>query len=189
MKKRALTMSGLCLLALLLPGCALNSPPTLFYTLSATAQASNRHSPLSLGVILASFPELADRPQLVVRASENRLLLLERHQWAGSLRRQFLRILSENLEQITGSRQVWPAPWEESLRPDRRLTIDLQRFEGALDQEAIIQASWTIMDQEGKLLHNQSTRLREPAPGSHEELVAAESRLLARLAQELADAL
>lgn len=186
---RPFTVGGLFLLGVLLQGCVTTSPPTLFYTLNATAKAAQQSSPLSVGVLLTGFPELADRPQLVVRASPNRLLLLDQHHWAGSLRRQFLRTLSEDLGQVTGSRQVWPGPWEENLRPDRRLTLDLQQFEGTLGQEAILQASWTVKDQEGKVIKNQVTRLQEPAPGAHEELVAAESRLVARLAQEIADAL
>lgn len=186
---RRIIWGASALLAALLSGCVSTSPPTLFYTLNPAAPAASQSSPLSLGVTVSDFPEIIDRPQLAVRASQNRLLLLDQHHWAGPLRRQFLRTLSEDLLLLTGSRQVWSAPWEESLHPDRQIGVDLQKFEGTLGQEALLQASWTVKDQEGRIIRAQVSQLREPAPGAHEELVAAQSRLVARLAREISDAL
>ncbi len=185
------TRVGIALIILLFAGgCTLLSTPSAsFYTLSSEATPTNGSSPLAVGITQTEFPDALDRPQIMLRTSENRLEIQELHRWAGPLDQQLVHTLTENLVRLTGSQHIAPAPWEKGFAPDRKLSVAILRFDGVPLGSALLRVRWTLNDGEGKLLHMQTSTLHEPAGASIESLVAAQSRLVARLAEEIADAL
>ena len=174
---------------LLLAGCSWSSPSANFYTLSALATPAVSSSKLSVGVALTEFPDALDRPQIMLRTSENRLEIQELDRWAGPLGHQFLLALTENLVNLTGSQRIAPAPWEPGSAPDRRLSLAILQFDGVPGGTALLRVRWALADAEGKLLLTRTSTLEEPAGGAIESLVAAQSRLVARLAEEIAEVL
>lgn len=178
-----------CLLSiLLLAGCA-TTPPAAFYTLSTASQPAANPSPLTIGLTLNEFPAALDRPQIMVRDSDNRLSIEELHRWAGPLDQQVLRTLLENLALRTGGQRLEAAPWPADFHPDRRVEISILRFDGHPGERAGLTARWRLNDASGAPLYIHISNFDEPAGDTIETLVAAQSRLLARLAKDIAAAL
>src|SRR3954471_15439792 len=106
---------SLCAL-LLLAGCISNAPRENFYTLSSEAASSPAISSeassqpglaalpdASISVGPVTISEIADRPQLVVRTSPNRVDILEQQRWAQPLKNEVARVVAENLGQLLGT--------------------------------------------------------------------------------------
>jgi uncharacterized lipoprotein YmbA len=169
-------------------GCAA-TPPAAFYTLTPMTAPTVRPTPLTIGLTLSDFPAALDRPQLMLRASDNRLVIEELHRWAAPLEGQVARTLSENLARLTNSPRVTTFPWPAEFRPGRRVDIAIQRFDGRPGDQAVLQARWSLSDATGAAPLARVSDLNEPAGDTIETLVAAQSRLLERLAEEIAAAL
>lgn len=170
------------LLLLGLLGCS-TTPPAAFYTLSPGLAAPGAALPLTLGLTLSEFPEALDRPQLMLRTGENRLDIQELHRWAAPLEGQVQRVLRENLA-TTGAR-VETYPWPRDFAPERQIRLAITRFDGRPGATADLQARWTIGAADGTPILTRTAAYSEPAGDSIETLVAAQNRLLERLAVEI----
>ncbi|MDY0268923.1 PqiC family protein [Trichloromonas sp.] len=172
------------LLLLGLLGCA-TTPPAAFYTLSPGLAAPGTVIPLTLGLTLSEFPEALDRPQLMLRSGENRLDIQELHRWAAPLEGQVRRVLRENLARLTQSPRVETHPWPTDFHPERQIRLAVSRFDGRHGATADLQARWSLHTADGTLILSRTATYSEPAGKSIETLVAAQNRLLERLAVEI----
>ncbi len=190
---------GLAFLLLMLAGCG-GTPPASFYALGALG----RHAALMVpppgnprvSVGPARLPDYLNRPQIVMRLGPNRLVVDEFHRWGGSLEEEFIRVLTEDLSAILGSDRV--GIYNEELgRPDYRVAVTVQRFEGVDGREALLKAAWSILDPAtGEVLKTRDGLFRRPATKAeetsapdepdYERLVAAQSIALADLARAIA---
>ena len=68
-------------------GCG-STPPSHFYTLSATAKPAALSSSVSVSVGPVAVPAVVDRPEIVVRTGPNEVWLDEFNRWASPLRGQ-----------------------------------------------------------------------------------------------------
>src|SRR5512145_2636751 len=91
-----LAIAAVCVLAALAVGCA-STPPSRFYTLSATSAATKTSSELSVAVGPVSVPAVVDRPQIVVSLGPNQVRLEEFDRWALPLQINIARVVAENL--------------------------------------------------------------------------------------------
>ncbi len=179
------------LLSLWLAACALvaESPETHFYSLFPLPAATPGRPlprPLTLGVGPIDFPELLKRPQIVTRRSPAQVALAEFHQWGGSLAEEFLHVLADDLGTRLPGATVLTYPWGGRLRPDYRLRLTVERFDGALGGEVVLRVRWQLLGRQRAPLGGRLT-LRERAAGpGHADYVAAQSRLVDRLAAALA---
>ena len=175
-------------------GCRGKTPPVKFYTLSTINQTSEKtpqaemSRSVAIGVGPMEIPKALDRPQIVLRVSPNRFEINEFNRWAGSLYDDFLAVLTENLSVLLKSNLIAAHPWEDFFNPDFRITLDVHRFDGSLGDHIVLNVTWTITDGEGRNpLAVHKTIIREPVMGTDfEALVAAKSRALADLSQEIA---
>lgn len=174
------------LLLLSLLGCS-TTPPAAFYTLSPGLAAPGTVIPLTLGLTLSEFPEALDRPQMMLRGGENRLDIQELHRWAAPLEGQVRRVLRENLA-TTGAR-VETYPWPTDFRPERQIRLAITRFDGRPGATADLQARWTLSAADGTPLLTRTVAYSEAAGDSIETLVAAQNRLLERLAVEIGNSM
>lgn len=185
---------GAAFTALLLVGCRSTPSPT-FYTLTTLAQGNpTGQSPapqggLGIGVGPVQIPEYVDRPQIVTRTAPDRLALSEFNRWGGSLSKDFLRVLTENLSALLGSDRVVSYPWAERLEPTYRVALDVQQFDGQLGQAVVLKVTWIVTGREGKTpLAVRKSDIREPVSDKdYDALVAAHSRAVAALSREIAD--
>jgi uncharacterized protein len=177
-------------MALILCGCA-SSPPSQFYTLSATAAptvTSVAQSDYRILVGPATVPDSVDRPQLVVRLSENRVTLVEQSRWAEPLSSAIPAVIAEDLGRLLNSGGVMAYP-QNAGNFDCQVFIEVLRFESVLNDAATLEVAWTLRPTNGGELRYGRTLAREPVDGpGYEALVAAHSRALRAVSAEIADA-
>lgn len=140
---------------------------------------------IGLGPIL--LPEYLDRPQIVTRASKNRLVFADGHRWAEPLARNLPRVLSENLSFLLDTDRILPYPWPRSRRIDCQVVVQVLQFETGADGMARLEVIWSVMAGDGKvLLPERRSNINTPAHGpDHEALVSALSETLAGLSREI----
>ena len=187
-----LTWVTLTLSVMLLAGCRGASENARFYKLSSIdvpEEGSKAEKGVVIGIGPIKFPDHLDRPEIVTRTSRNALQIGEFNQWAGSLRKDFSRVLTENLSILLSTDYVFVFPWQQTIPIDYRVTVEVSRFDGELGKSATLIARWTVMDGEKKELKAiQRSSITEPAQGkTYEAMVAALSRTVEQFSQEIAE--
>jgi len=184
-------MLGALLLGL--GGCGMTSPKPTYYTLSpleSTTRASHTQatSTLAVGIGPVSFPDELDRPSIVTRSGQSRLVIDEFHRWGGSLKKNFLRVLADNLAHDLQTDQIMVRPWEHYFQPDIRITLDVHQFVGELGKSASLTLVWTVHKTggESREMVYRNTFTEPVAEPGYDGLVAAQSRLIKQLAKEMA---
>jgi hypothetical protein len=174
--------------------CAcVSAPQDRFYTLSA-AQPAMPGSPVqparySVAVGPVRIPEIVDRPQLVIRESDNRVGVLERHRWAQSLRAEIARVVAADLSRQLNDARVVPGSDYAGQIPDYRILVDIDRFEATPGEGVTVQAAWTVRRTKGDAATSGRSVVREASRGAgYEELAAAYGRALVKMSVEMADA-
>lgn len=181
-------IAALCIFAGLAAGCA-SSPVTRFYTLSAAAAPVATSSQLSVVVGPVSVPAVVDRPQIVVSTGPNQVRLDEFNQWASPLQNNIARVVAENLVAMLGTPRVILFSQPLGVGADYRAAIEVQRFESAPGDAAILDAVWTVSRAKDGKSQTGRTTVREVASDrGYDALAAAHSRGLARLSRDVADA-
>ncbi len=182
----------LCALAIVAAGCA--GPPSHFYTLSRsemlTATPASTSSNLSVVVGPVSIPAIVDLPQIVVNTGSNEVSLDEFNRWASPLQNNISRVVAENLVAMLGTPRI--SLFQQSLNADAdyRVAIEVQSFESAPGDAATLNAVWSARrTKDGKTVTARTT-VREPTQEKgYDALAAAHSRALARMSQDIADAI
>ena len=184
---RLVTIAAVYALAAFAAGCA--SPVSRFYTLSATTTSAATPSDVSVAVGPVSVPAIVDRPEIVVTTGPNQVRLEEFNRWASPLQNSIARVVAENLVGMLGTPQVTLFPQTMSSNADYRAAIEVQRFESAPGEAAMLDAAWTVSRTKDGKSQTGRTTVREVAlDKGYDALAAAHSRALARLSQDIADA-
>jgi uncharacterized lipoprotein YmbA len=177
-------------------GCIGKSPRSSFYMLSPetadqlpTGSLSTAISVVGLGPI--RMPDALDRSNIVTRTDANRLDISEYHRWAGNLGEILPRVMGENLAQILSPTPVVVYPWAGMAVPSHRVALDIIRFDGVRGDRIVLMANWSISGPNGSATPRIGrSRVEEPiASIGYDDYVAAQSRALATLSREIADAL
>lgn len=190
-----LTAYVLCPLLIVIGGCS-RTQTAKFYTLNALtdAQAGAQAVASDQGVVVGlgpiRLPEYLDRPQIVTRVSPNEVRFAEYHRWAGPLAGDLSNILAENLSTLLGSDHIALYPWKATTPIDCRVEIEVSRFDGKPGDSVLLQSQWIVFSKDRtKVLRTKTSSLSEPVNGKgYEALVAAQSRALATLGREIAEA-
>jgi uncharacterized lipoprotein YmbA len=133
-----------------------------------------------------------DRSDIVIRDSQNQIRLAEFSLWAGPLQENVSRVLAENLSVLLGTQSVGIFPGtSRGMLFDFNVTVNLTRLDGIPGEKADLRARWGILDKNRKdMLFEHHSVLSQPTKDdSLEALIAAESRLLADLSREIAEAI
>ncbi|HXE98383.1 MAG TPA: PqiC family protein [Dongiaceae bacterium] len=183
-------MTTLCLAVALLTGCS-GSPRVAFYTLNVAATNETSVSPLnSVAIGPITFPDLLDRPQLVVRTSANRVDILETHRWAESPKSEIPRIIAADLSILLTPVRVSTYPQNAGLEADYRVLLDIQRFEMTVGEGVGLEALWSVRRSDGGAQKSGRTVFSEPVGAAgYDAMVAAQSQALAAVSRDLAQAL
>jgi len=183
-------------LLLLQAGCSIGgaSRPSEFYVLSAEpgsaiSSRSAAAEQLTVGLGPITIPDIFDRPQIVTRPQPNRIDLAEFDRWGGDLNRDLGRVLAQNLMSRLNTDSILPHPWSRSDEPDFQVAVRVFRFDGELGNAARLEGVWRLMDgAEGCELTVKRFRFDETLAGKgYPEFVAAMSRAVAKLSQEIAE--
>ena len=173
-------------LALFLAGCG---SPENFYRLSAEVPANaGSGSAISLGVGPVTLPSYIDRAELVYQGGPNEFQIPPNERWAGSLRDNVTQVLATDLERLLGAGEVVAYPWPAGRAPHYSVSVNVRQFHAVSGVDALLDLTWQIVNsRNGVSSARQSLSLREPIHGDgYAAVVAAESRLLARAAEQIA---
>jgi hypothetical protein len=147
------------------------------------------HTDLVLGAGPITIADYLNRQDVVTRDSQNQLKMNEFEQWAGSFENNVIHALADNLGFLLGTDQIHIHPWRKSVPIDYRITVNVIRFDGKPGDRAWLTARWSVFNGKTKeLLEVKRSSIQEPVEGNrYEDLVAAQSRALAKLSREMAE--
>ena len=189
MRRLAAIAAG-CALAALATGCS--TPASHFYTLSHVAPpaAAPVASELSVVVGPVSIPASVDMPQMVVNTGPNEVSLDEFNRWASPLQNNIARVVAEDLVALLGTPYVSLFQASLNAPADYRVAIEVQTFESTLGVAATLNAAWIVRRTRDGKTQAGRTSVREPVPEkTYDALAAAHSRAIARMSQDIAEAL
>jgi uncharacterized lipoprotein YmbA len=177
-------------------GCTATTREARFYKLnSLTSPQSTANTPgtgasVAIGIGPINFPDHLDRPEIVTRTSGNALQLGEFDRWAGSLEKDFSRVLAENLSILLSTDYVFIFPFTQAAPIDYRVEVEVVRFDGELGKSATLIARWTIWEggEQKELKSVRRSNIKEPAESKgYEAMVAAMSRTVEDLSRKMAE--
>jgi uncharacterized lipoprotein YmbA len=174
----------LVLFALLFTGCAGSRS---FYVLTADGPAPSGGG-RGIGVGPIMLAEYIDRPNLVLQDAPNRLAVAEDHRWAGDLAASIGRVTATNLGRRLQTGNVRTYPWPRDEEITQQVILDIRQLHGCEDGSAVIEAGWRVYALPERRLKASRTFVgrEQLASDGYQALVAAQSKLLARLADDIA---
>lgn len=196
----------------LLAACSLNpkEDPTRYYTLAMLVEDSGLYDAaglvgdtpdaalrsagppleISVGVGPITIPGYLRRSRMVTRQSNSELKYLEVHRWAQPLGESLQYALVVNLTTLLGTEEVIFHPWYKTREPAYAVEVDIGRFERGADGSASLLARWVVRDPGGAVLVTDSFSRVLPAESAViATTVEAQSRLVAAMSRQIADAL
>ncbi len=195
-KSRAKTLIQVVvvLLALVvcLSACAGKSASSKFYVLSPLPQGGlSAAEGITIGVFPVAMPDYLDRPQIVTRVSENELKLDEFSRWAEPLKESFTRALVQNLSSLLNTAKIIKTADSTGFPMALQVGVEVVQFDGTLGGEVVLIVKWGLFEADGKkLLLAKRSSFKEPTgAATYEALVAAQSRAVAALSREIAEAI
>jgi len=192
--KRSILSSSLVAIALAIAGCG-SSPSAKFYILNtvdrniSTSAVQMKDQSVAVKVGPVSIPDTLDHAQIVTRSGQNMLVLDEFNRWGGDFQDDIQRILGENISILLPTNQVILSSEVSRVPTDFQVLINVREFDGQLGGIVTLNADWTVTHKgKEKTVMAKKSVLKENADGSeYQAYVAAQSRLLAKLSQEITD--
>ena len=166
---------------------ACGNPYPEFYTLTPEGPSpSGGGTGIGVGPIILA--EYVDRQNLVIQTSPNKMEVAEFHLWAGDLDHSIARVVSINLGRRLQTGNVRTYPWLRDSEIDYQVTMDIRDFIAGADGYAHIEASWRVYALPGRnMIASRTFSGKESiATEDFEAMAAAQSRLLARLSEDIA---
>ncbi|MCW4151769.1 ABC-type transport auxiliary lipoprotein family protein [Halomonas sp. 18H] len=191
MKPRGLaTLLTVSLAALVISGCATSQAPVELYTLpdvpisESDVAASADHQLVIRPVRLASYLEVEG---IVFQVDDLTVRAAQGHQWAEPLGSQLERGLRDRLAARLGDTRVMLDSDTSRQETPLALKVEMTRFQGRHDGEAIAEGRWMLRDPQGELLALTPFRLTTTLKADgYPALVKALGDDLDRLADRLA---
>lgn len=178
---------------LLIAGCSFlggapGTNPNRYYVLTeATDLREIAHLPdLRLGVGPIQLPDYLDRLSIASRRAPNRVVYAEADRWAESLDGNVQRILAADLSVLLYTERISLFPWYRTSAPDRRISIDIQRFEVDPAGEVRLWARWILRDEAGKRIVAGEFDQSRPGAANTDAVAKAMSELVGDLARSIA---
>lgn len=178
-------------------GCLGKSQSPRFYVLSPmpedqvvmVSKTPARDAIVGIGPL--KLADYLDQSKLVTRTGDNKLAKAEFDLWAGSFKDNITNVLAENIGFLVPTERIYIHPWRQSVPVDYQIVLDVVRCDGQLGEDALLVARWSLLSgKDKKLLAVNRSSIREPVSGSgHAAIVAAQSRALAKLSNEIVAAI
>jgi uncharacterized lipoprotein YmbA len=196
------TLAGIILIVcfLLLGGCLGKGTQkdTRFYLLQPIPGISSgeRASVEGEGVMLAIGPvrvrQYLNRPEIVTRTQENKIIVHDFHSWGEPLDRNFTAVIGGNLSNLLSTDRIVFFPWRRRPNFDYQVVVDVMRFDGDLGGEALLMVHYYISavgeseGEERQIGIWKSSFSRQIKDDSFEALVSAMSELVGDFSREIA---
>ena len=184
----------LCIL--LLAGCAITSgrsPEQRHYVLTlpqeaAPAMTSAEVTGPRIGVGPVTLPGYLDRPQIFIRqpgAADVQLSEFDR--WGERLQDGVSRLLTDSLSARLAAHGGMALPLQAGIGGDRRISVNISRFDGAPGSEVLLEAVWSLTNWNGKALREGRFVSSVKTGNGIEALVLAHGELIATLSKKLSE--
>jgi uncharacterized lipoprotein YmbA len=179
-------------LLLFISGCA-STEQSRFYTLHSikSSYMVQQSSPHELLVMIGpvEIPDYLDRPQIISRTSQNEITFSEFQRWAGSLKDDIIRVLSEDLTELLSEDAISVSPWEWGVTSDYRIGVHIRRFDIMPEGNVLLNARCTIIDADGttQLLMWESSVTEPIVAQTYDAKVSSMSGALEKLSQDIAE--
>lgn len=175
----------------MLAGCA-SAPPEHFYSLSngmgmGVVQAPSVRAAYYIELPAVTVPQQVARNQLVVTTRTGRVDLLELERWASLPASEIGQALSLTISGELGTIDVFRSPVPEKA-PVYRISTNVQRFESAPGQYALIDAVWSVRLVGSTQVLTCRSVVQETVGGGYDELVAGHRRAVARIGGDISRA-
>lgn len=187
----------LALVVIALGGCTRSQTPR-YYALNqiqedqATFKRKSSSQKMAIGIGPVKVADYLDQSRLVTRTSDNQVVKAEYERWIGSFKDDFINVLADNIGSLLPNAGIYLFPWRQAVPVDYQVVLDVVRCDGRLGEDAWLVVRWSVLGGgEGKkLFKTNRSSLCEPVGGAdYSDLVAAQSRALAKLSQEIATAI
>jgi len=186
--RRIVSTAGLWVAAAVTAACS--TPASHFYTLSQTSAGNAAVVASNITVVVGpvSIPAIVDVPEIVVSTGPNQVTQEEFNRWASPLANNITRVVVGDLVSLLGTPRVSGLQDAVELKPDYQVAIAVQTFVSAPGEAATLDAIWTVRrTRDGKAESGRTSVSESSREKGYEALVAAHSRALARLSQDIAD--
>ena len=182
--RRLLAASLLCLLS----ACGGGQQ---YFRLRADSPAPLTAAGPLVGIGPVTLPGYVDRAELVFQSDDYQFQVPGNVRWAGTLLENFTRTLAADVGARLGSGNVLPYPFPAATKPRVQVTVSVQLFHAVSGGDAVLEAAWQLEDPATRRVRGRhNARLSEKIVGDgYGPVVAAESRLVARLADDIAASL
>jgi uncharacterized lipoprotein YmbA len=188
--------AGLALLAsmLALVGCA-HTPTPHYYVLAGAkgAGTDNVSDGPAIGLGPITLPDYLDRPQIVTRANDSRLVLSNEHRWAEPLAASLGRALLAELEHAAPGHNIALHPWRASLAITRQVRVDITRFDRDAGGSFHLGAHWSVSTPgSDQATPTRRSDIEVPVNGKDDDydaLLSAANAAVAQLASSIASQL
>lgn len=173
----------------MLAGCA-SAPPEHFYSLSSgmgVVQAPAARAAYYIELPAVTVPQQVARNQLVVTTGTGRVDLLELERWASLPASEIGQALSLTISGELGTIDVFRSPVPDKA-PVYRISTNVQRFESAPGQYALIDAVWSVRLVGSTQVLTCRSVAQETVGAGYDELVAGHRRAVARIGGDISRA-
>lgn len=171
----------------LFTGCFFSTPDSRFYMLeNAKNSAAVSDKKINIAVQDVNFPQYLDRPQIVLQQQDNpEIKIAEFDRWAADFGTMLQNRLIDNLQSALPNADIKPLAYGNKPKFIVKLTVE--KFGGWLNEHAYLQGNWQIVNTRGKLLTEQNFNLTDKVGKNYSSYVQAQSRLLAKVADSIAN--
>lgn len=171
--------------------CVGTTAPSRFYSLQPMGEpvAKTGKASYSVGIGDVEIPAYLDRPQIVtVKGNGPEQEVSELNRWSEPLEYALQRVIADDIGRYLPQADVKP---RNNLQEKFTylVMIEIGRFDGNPGGETVLEAWWSIYNQNRTLLKRERAVIREPAAKGYDGLVMAQSRLAADLAEQIAAAI
>jgi len=171
-----------------LAGCSVHQPTALYQLDSGDPGQPSQHAGLAVVLGPVSVADYLQRETLLQRQADGSLTGAIDGRWAGSLSSDIDQLLVRQLAWRLDSQRVVLAPATAGFSPDVQVLLSITRLDSGVDQPAVLDAQWRLLDRRGKVRDNRIVHLEQPHEGSEASQVQAQGQLLQKLAEQLSTA-
>ncbi len=176
--------------------------PNRFFLMTAVPdahQGSTALEGISIGIGPVWIAPYADQQKLVTRVEPNRVEFAEYERWAESFRTHLIRIVGQEVQNLTGADALYLYPWAGIGNVDLAVELTVFRFERTAAGGAEMELDWQIRlggTSADPVFVRRDAVLTEPAVGTGEngairteDSVLAMSNMVGRLTSQIAEEL
>lgn len=176
------------LTVIFLSGCIGQSRPARFYNITPQTQAMRtfKSARIFVGIEPVKVPVYLDKPQIVTRNSnEVELSISELNRWAEPLSDSIQNTLAADIGSIMPDATVKPSSFRREGF-DYIVWVEITKFEGVWNENAVLDAWWSILDSDNKSVARDQVSLSRPLGQTYDNLVQQQSILLGELSEKIA---